>query len=259
MLKTLEERGLDIEIQCYVRRHDKWMQSAYAQWGLKHKSYPGPVRAFENWLPVFGSRGFRFAPAISAWDAFGDKLRLFNFDAVDDVIQHFLSVNGLTGIASVTENVSPDSVTMVAQAVFNSMRPGEVTPSGFVTIENLLRRHDQVNSHLLRLDALVPSADGLSAMVQDRADDIGSINAMLEKCGQPPLAFDTAPKTTPHPSSWEVERYLPKLVFALNEEIGQMRHQIAALQERLEGRADPTPDQGHLRASGRAALRTDPE
>ena len=242
VLKALEERGLEIEIQCYVRSHDKWIQSAYAQWGLKHKSYTGQVRAFENWLPVFGSRDFRFAPAISLWHTFGDNLRLFNFDAVDDVVQHFLSVNGLRDIASVTENVSPDPVSMVAQAVFNSMRQGEVLPSTFATVENLLRRHDQVGSHTPPLDALFPSADALADMVQERSDDIARIDALLEKSGEPPLSFDSPSKIAAHPSSWDVDRYLFKLVFALNEEIGQMRHQISALQQRLQDRANSTPD-----------------
>lgn len=231
VLKALEERGLEIEIQCYVRRHDKWIQSAYAQWGLKHKSYTGQVRAFENWLPVFGSRDFRFAPAISLWDTFGDNLRLFNFDAVDDVVQHFLSVNKITEIESKTENVSPDPVTMCAQAVFNSMKQDEVLPSAYATIERLLRRHEQIISYTPPLNELFPSADALASLVRERADDIAKVNVLLAKSGEPLLSFESPPKLATHPSSWEVDRHLYKLVFALNEEINQMRHQISMLQE----------------------------
>lgn len=245
-LCDLKRRGQAIEIQCYVRRHDKWAQSAYAQWGLKHKSYAGPIRDFASWLPVFGDREFRFAPALAIWEAaFGTDLRVFNFDAAGDVVQHFLAANGLHDVESITENVSPDPAITAAQTVFNTMRRDQVLPTAFDGVQNMLRRHDQTGgAPLPPIDRLMPSAGVLHDLVRDRAADIAQIDAMLARSGEPPLAFDSPPRQTLHPSPWEMDQLMLKLIFALTAELGGLRHQVATLQKQLADQTTPPKTDG---------------
>ena len=233
-LKSVQAAGYDIEVQCYVRRHDKWALSAYAQWGLKHKSYVGPIRNFSNWLSVFGERDFRFSPSLALWEAaFGNRLSLFNFDAAGDVVQHFMQVNGLKDITSINENVSSDPVLAVAQSVFNARKAGQVLPGAFDAIVSMAERGDENRMTLPMLDELMPSAEMLNQMVNDRADDIAKVNALLIRSGEPPLSFDTPPKLVRHPSPWETDQFILKLLYSIAEEAGQMRNHIAVLQQQV--------------------------
>ncbi|WP_096788028.1 hypothetical protein [Rhodobacter sp. CZR27] len=235
-LLALQDRGLEIEVQCYVRRHDEWAQSAYAQWGLKHKSYEGPVRDFASWLETFGDRQFRFAPALAAWDgAFGPAFKVFNFDAAADVVHHFLNRNGLGELPTVKDNISPDRTLMVTQAVYNGRRRAQVPPHAFNAIRTLLERHDQNNATLPPLDQLAPSAEALQQLVQERRDDIERIDALLRRTGEPPLSFERPPRPARHPSSWEMDQLMLKLIFALSEELVQLRRQVAGLREQVGG------------------------
>ncbi len=241
-LQDLRFRGFQIEIQCYVRRHDKWAQSAYAQWGVKDKRYLGPIRDFESWLPTFGERDIIFARGLSTWDAaFGKDLRVFNFDAAGDVVQHFLSANCITDVPSILENVSPDSTTTAAQAVYNSMKQGAVQPIEFNRMLQFTTKLDENGVQLPPLDRLFPSVETLAAMVHDRELDIAQVNALLTRTGEPLLSFDSPPRQTVHPSPWEMDQMLLKLIFGLTEELKQVRGEVAALQKKIAERlADST-------------------
>lgn len=237
-LQELQRRGVPVEVQCYVRRHDKWAQSAYAQWGLKHKSYPGPIRDFASWLAVFGDRDFRFAPSLAIWEGtFGSDLRVFNFDRAGDVVQHFLATNGITNIPSIHDNVSPDPVVTAAQAVFNSRARLAVLPEAFGRLLALAEKSDENAVYLPLLDQLVPSAATLEDIVRDRAEDIAKIDALLQRSGEPVLSFDPAPVPLGHPSSWDMDQLLLKLIFGLANEVEQLKRQMAFLQAKVA--ADP--------------------
>src|SRR5437667_280063 len=41
---------VQLEIVAYLRRQDRWAVSAYKQWGIKHKTYEGPVQPFTKWF-----------------------------------------------------------------------------------------------------------------------------------------------------------------------------------------------------------------
>jgi hypothetical protein len=45
----------------FLRRQDQWIQSAYCQWGVKHKIYPGPVKSFDAFL----NERLKFSPSFS--------------------------------------------------------------------------------------------------------------------------------------------------------------------------------------------------
>lgn len=237
-LQELQHRGVPVEIQCYVRRHDKWAQSAYAQWGLKHKSYSGPIRDFATWLVDRGDRDFRFAPSLEVWEGtFGADLRVFNFDKAGDVVQHFLAANGIKDIPSINDNVSPDPVVTAAQAVFNSRARAAVLPAAFDRLRALAEKSDENAAYLPTLDQLAPSAATLGDIVRDSAEDIARIDALLQRSGEPVLSLDPAPQPLGHPSSWDMDQLILKFIFGLADEVAQLSEQVANLQAKVA--ADP--------------------
>ena len=51
----------NFRIIVFLRRQDRWIQSAYYQWGIKHKIYPGPVKSFDAFL----NERLKFSPTFS--------------------------------------------------------------------------------------------------------------------------------------------------------------------------------------------------
>jgi hypothetical protein len=64
----------------YLRRQDHYLRSAYLQWGIKYKDYPGPVVGFDDWLKAWigddfqklAETGLCYPSIIQPWvDVFG--------------------------------------------------------------------------------------------------------------------------------------------------------------------------------------------
>lgn len=233
-LRQLLEQGWDIEVQCYIRRHDKWILSAYSQWGLKHKSYPRPLLDFPSWFSHHWGRALNFSQTLDLWDSvFSGRLKVFNFDASGDVVQHFMRVNGIAGVESIVDNVSKAAPVAAAQAVFNSRKTGQVLPETFNSVAELAERGDENRQSLPELDKLLPCGADLRKIVEERQGDITRLNWFLSRSGEPVLSFDKAPLETKHPSPWEMDQYLLKLIFGMREENLEMKSQIRDLQTKL--------------------------
>lgn len=219
-----------VTVQCYVRRHDSWARSAYIQWGIKHKTYEGPVRSFGDWLEVFGERDFRFFPLITPWaQEFGDDFQLFNFDAAGDVVAHFLAANGIEGVASEVANASPLPEVLAAQAVFNSMSSGEVLPEAF----DKLARRVGAPLRIPPLDQLMPSTDELRAIVEARQDDVAELNALLRARGEPQLDVRSALSDLGHPSDWQLDGFILQFVLGLATDVRRLERELADLRGQL--------------------------
>ena len=112
--------ALDVTILVYIRRHDSWAQSAYIQWGLKHKTYKGPMKSFNEWvesgLPKFHER------LMGLINAGVGTLVLRNLDGIADSVEDFKSVCGLTSLdlPSARVNESVGSTELLLRTLFNS-------------------------------------------------------------------------------------------------------------------------------------------
>ena len=233
-LKKIKDSGTDIEIQCYVRRHDRWIQSAYIQWGIKDKSYEGPIKTFEEWLEEFGERDISFAPTLHFWDdLFASRLRVFNYDSAGDVVEHFLRSNGISGASLIKENVTPDQVLLAAQSVFNGRKRRRVSPIEFGPVSRFVTRADENGAVLPPLDLLTPSVGSLQEIVASRRDDIEDVNRFLLRSGEPSLSFASPPTQPAHPTPWEMDQWILKLVYSLAEETVQLRKQTDSLRAQL--------------------------
>jgi len=226
ILQRLWDEGQEINLQCYVRRPDKWAQSAYSQWGLKHKTYLGEIKPFEKWRSDSGI-SFKAYPDVKQWvDCFGSDFRLFNFDETGNVVAHFLKVNGVRDLDVVNENITPSPEIMAAQAVFNNRSHDAVRPLSFIPFLNFLQRHDPAGVKTPELGDLMPSTDELARLVEESFDDVEKVNSILEASGEPPLSFASPPKQIDQPTSWEMEQFLLKAVFGLFQKVNNLQHQL---------------------------------
>lgn len=241
-LADLAARGQDMEIQVYLRRHDKWAVSAYTQWGLRHKTYLGAILPFKEWARRRGEQFARYHDLIQPWkDSFHDRLRVMNFDATGDVTEHFLRVNGISGIPVLSDNVSPPDADLISAVVYNSAKSESVPTARFERIAKLVARFDETGAEVPPLDQLMPDRETLDALVAERTEDIEKINALLLASDEPAFSFDNAPRTIKHPSAWEMDRMLLKFVFGLSEELIRLRGEVAQLRKHIQGKsADET-------------------
>lgn len=189
-LQRLREDGHAVRVVAYVRRHDAWARSAYVQWGLKHKTYTGPVRDFASWA---AARKFALAPKVAPWrSAFGRDFHLRNFDAVPDTAADFLAWLGLAPdrFATVRRNEAPSPEELALRALFNHRQEGRSQAARFTRLFDS-EKVDFRQSLAPWLESLVPTAPQLQAIAEAQAGDRGRIDAILAEGGQPPM--ETAP------------------------------------------------------------------
>ena len=224
-LQALIADGVDVQVLAYVRRHDAWARSAYSQWALKHKTNPGPLMPFAEWVkrrpPLFAPTLGRFA------DDFPGRLRVRNFDAADDVVADFLAQCDLDhlGLRPITENTTPDDTEMLMRALFNDGIRERALPMLF---NRVIGRHTRFDLRPAEyLADLVPDEGQLAQVLADSSDDRATVDAVLQAQGQPPI--DDGPLA---PKSIRVDE--SRLLFALAKlSVLQMRR-IDNLENRLK-------------------------
>lgn len=184
-LKALEEQGVEVRIVVYVRRHDSWARSAYIQWGIKHKTYKGPIKPFNVFI---AERPVGFSGAIRKWrQEFPRTLVLRNFDAADDVVRDFVAALGLPQeIPSTRVNETPDDEELFLRALFNNTIRGEALPMEF-------DRHfkpgklEEAGNPIEWMLSLLPDDEDLAQVRANSVDDRDILNEWLVSAGQPPL------------------------------------------------------------------------
>lgn len=229
IVRSLQAEGVPIRLICYVRRHDKWARSAYAQFGLKGKTYPGPLRDFKEWAKEW-TKGF--APDIQIWsDAFPGLLELYNFDAMNDVVTHFCDLTNITGIDTLRANETPSNALLAAWAVFNSQFPKPVSPDAFTRLAAPLNVLGPKASTVAPLDKLLPTAADLVAMQEVYRDDFSRINQVLTSQGQPPLVFDQPDEKRRDVPAWELDRMLFQMAFSLQQQVLDLQEELRQLKQ----------------------------
>jgi hypothetical protein len=130
--QRLAERA-EVRLVAYVRTPARWLPSAYLQWGVVHKTNPGPVAPFAE----TGRRLMRQYRAIQALHAgLGDRLEMRAYPEGGDVLQDFGEVIGVRlgrpeGRAQRRLQERPGPVDTLLRASFNSGLPGPVLPHVF--------------------------------------------------------------------------------------------------------------------------------
>lgn len=223
-LQQVQGLGIKIGIIVYVREHHKWIASSYVQWGIKNKTYPGPVRIFSDWIK---GRLFKVERILEPWlGAFGDQVRVFNFDATNDVVAHFFDKIHVSCNTSLRENVSPPSADLAAWAVFNNRYKEQVPENRFASFLRRLRRHNENAVAVPDLASLLPTEDDLKQQSDFYREDREFLNQLLIKSGEPEfgaLGGITPPKV---PSSWEMDRLTLEILFYIDARLSALEKKL---------------------------------
>lgn len=185
-LSSLLKAGIDVSVIAYVRRYDEWTRSAYLQWGLKHRIYRGQLKNFRQWLDY---RQSGFMQHLAPWlENFEEKLLLRNMDTAGDSAADFLKLVGIDPSQFVLErrNESPSAEELVLRVLYNEQFDGKVQPIKF--IRSFSGRKIQYNRPIESILAeLLPTKEDLDQVNEQCSEDRQNVNALLEKCRQPPI------------------------------------------------------------------------
>lgn len=127
-LKEIQDL-VNLKIICYFRNPADWAGSAYAQWGIKHKTYPGKIKTpkefFEYW-PVDYSKKIILYLRI-----FKGKVSLYNYSALkESIVFHFSKILKID-LKDSKENSSISNEELYLRFLFNNEISRPTLPSAF--------------------------------------------------------------------------------------------------------------------------------
>lgn len=224
VLDLIKTRGsLQFSVIVYLRAHDEWARSAYFQWGIKHKTYSGPVRGFKSWVAESPPR---FSPLLKPWDErFSNQLEVRNFDAVGDVVKDFGSLLGVDLSSSGKANESLQLEDLYLRSLFNSQFSAPTSVAQFnkdvaprAGVPGTVGLHDFCK--------MLPSASDLAQVWADSTLDVMAVNTLLAARGQAPLQ----PQSLSRPAS-EID--LAKLVERLSEIVVSQATRLSEVERQL--------------------------
>jgi len=234
---ALTAAGAQGTIVCYVRNHRAYANSAYRQWGVKHKTYPGRIQSFRDWvrnrIPFLS-----YGKQVATWDAtFSDRMRLVNYDGLADVVEHFagyLPEPSWLDIPKGRLNQAPPQALIGLYALHNNQRDAAVPPS---EVQTLLQRYALAGSHheMADLAGLFPNADALGEAEELLREDTDLVNGLLRRHGQPELMRGNRGKDDPSLTTDAVQTSLLSVLLRM---LMLQEERISALEKQLEGK-DP--------------------
>tara|TARA_R110001583_G_scaffold195389_1_gene372645 strand:+ start:3112 stop:4134 length:1023 start_codon:yes stop_codon:yes gene_type:complete len=218
----------EIEIVGYIRRPDTWITSAYLQWGIKHKTYDGPLKPFRNWAKTMK---YVVTPKIEIWEALSGSVKFFNFDAVEDISQHFIAgyLPQVVGeMVPLRANETPSSVAMAMFAYYNSLSEGQVLPNELEPLLNLsgvLSKQQPVRAY----NNLLPDEKDIGSYLEENQSEITQVNAFFDSHGEP--TFDlSVPKVKDHATNQhEINRALLQMIKHLSLEVNALKKKLAGV------------------------------
>lgn len=232
-LRRVQADGWSIEVICYVRRPDSWIKSAYIQWGIKHKTYSGPLKSFKEWASTYP---YKQAPSLTQWSSLeGIPMHTRNFDKAGDVVLDFLKVCGISpdGLRLASgENVQPSTEELLLRALMNRVEQGQVLPDEF---EEVIRPYlgDFRASAQSLLDELLPTEEEIADHLASCTGDVEIVNRMIVSDGGEPLDINPRPFKKERIDGGKLDAALFYLSVAQARKIREQEKQIGELSQRI--------------------------
>ena len=224
-LKSFADQGVEIAPQAYVRRHDKWAMSAYMQWAIKNKQNRGPILTFKEWA---GKRRFDFSNTLTRWtDELNREIEVFNYDAIDDVVQHFFNWLDVPHEIGERDNVTPSSEILAAWAVYNNRFKEPVPMNRFQQFLRRIKNANQNETSARNFKELLPSEEDIVAIRKQHENDLRRLNEILVRSDEEPLELEGPIKLPSAPSE-------PALSYLMLEMIFNLHDRVTALERRLK-------------------------
>lgn len=161
-LEALRQKA-DVKLVAYMRNAREWLPSAYAQWGVRHKTYPGPIQPFRDRAKLLIGQ----YNGIRAWHQhFSDILVVRTHTKSIDVVADFSEVIGIPLGTGVRHLERSEPAEMVLQAMFNNRFEKPVLPDRFR--RNIVGAGRQIKS-VDEMAKLCFDHEGIDELVSDRA------------------------------------------------------------------------------------------
>ena len=218
----------DIEIVGYVRSPGSWIQSAYMQWGIKHKTYDGALKVFGAWA---ADHPYQVKSFVDGWSNLGFHTMFYNFDAISDVASQFINTyvpGGTDSIKVMRSNDTPAPVALAMFAYHNSLSETPVHPAEMDSLLNssgLLRRRQNMTA----FNELLPTDNSVSEYIKRFENEMSSVNAYFDSVGQPPFETLNIKVKDLSVDQNEINRALLELVVHLEKQIKALRTEVAAV------------------------------
>ncbi|RAH96543.1 hypothetical protein DLJ53_32045 [Acuticoccus sediminis] len=164
---------VDLRILVYLRPPREWLPSAFAQWGVLHKTQVGPVPAFAELAPKL----IRTYDAIRAWqEAFAPALTVRPFGAGTEIVADFTAATGIALAPEPTRHQSrPEPVEMLLRGLFNDRFRPPVLPNEFNAA--VLKGTQSPLPSVARMAALLEDHAGMEEIIAARRDTFAFIEA----------------------------------------------------------------------------------
>ncbi|QNE31008.1 hypothetical protein F1C10_02910 [Sphingomonas sp. NBWT7] len=219
----------DAEVILYFRHQASWLVSAYLQWGVKHKTYPGPLRAFAEWLPLAEARGGGYRAVIEAWlRAIGaERLHLRSYDQTPDVVADFLAVTGLGSVPqggdATRHYETPDPALMTLFRLYQGQADGEALPD---PLQRALSDNKVATRRYRDVDprSTLPRGAEWSRFVASFADTNAALANDFGLQLVPPQTGPAPDAVTPAPAAAIAP--LLDLIIAMNRRIGVLERRL---------------------------------
>ncbi|MEO2267255.1 hypothetical protein V1358_08080 [Pseudoalteromonas sp. YIC-656] len=225
-LSSINQNKINIKFVVYVRNYSAWIQSAYCQWSLKHKTYKGPVQSFQQW----SEKDFSLGSVLRAWGAVPDThLYLRNMDSTANLVDDFISlIGGPVGIEQIRNNDAPQSVALALWAIYNSQITQPVPP---IHLKRLLDSAKVTNKKYMHVDlqGLGAKPSDLAALEDRYSEDLNSVNELLLSQGQEPLSNDSTIKQAANVSTEQLIAGLLDICKSNYEQIQELKSEINQL------------------------------
>jgi len=224
-LKALQDQNINIEILIYVRNYVSWAQSAYIQWGLKHKTYEGKIQSFSEWIknkiPFFHHDIHRLDVKLP------NVIKVRNMSACQDVVLDFYHYIGLeeNTLDAFRDNDSPNNTELFLRSLFNSKFNAKV----------LIKRYDNLFGNNISYDItpenflqnILPTENDFLKINKIIQEDQFRMNKLLLKQGQPILI-----EKSTNPRSSQVNTN--ELIMALSDIIMKQAKRIDIIETKLK-------------------------
>lgn len=202
-----KQHTIELAIIAYARSIPSYILSAYKQWGVKHKTNPGGIKTFNAWVRD-NKKFLGYSARLKNWEQeFPSEFKLFNYDRIDDVVEHFLGTNDIphrinVDPSDVRQNSTPNDIALALYALYNNQFAEPVLPA---RITALIRDYSLPGSHspIPSLSSIYPSQEAIIEHGDFISKETTAINEMLTRHKQAP--FDKKESTIEDKKPGEAE------------------------------------------------------
>lgn len=191
ILGALHAKGYIINVIVVLRRPHEWIKSAYLQWAIVDKTYPGHIPPFSKWsstkLPPFASELRRWIDDTSI-----NKCSLINLDRCKNLIASFSSLIDIElDISSdIRVNEAREPYELYVRWLLGNHTRNPQPPSLANAILGNIRASEFQSSNGLSFSDLWDDLDIKDTLAVDCDRETSRLNSILSECGVEPFPLE---------------------------------------------------------------------